>query len=146
MDKLTHTRRQAIVLDIARLAGEKYIFPEKGLEIARAIQSQLEQGSYDEILDPHEFADRLTTDLRQASNDPHWEVSYDSALTSTLYAEEEEQTEEGLAQLKESIFRSNFGIAKVEHLKLPGTSTRPSWWTNRFWRVMWANMETASFV
>jgi hypothetical protein len=36
MDKLTHTLRQAIVLDITRLAVEKSIFPEKGLETARA--------------------------------------------------------------------------------------------------------------
>jgi len=116
MDKLTHSLRRAIVLDVARLAREKYIFPEKGLETAQAIQSHLEQGHYDEISAPHEFADRLTTDLRQVSNDRHWEVSYDATLTSALYAKEEEQTEEGLAQLKESIYRSNFGIAKVEHL------------------------------
>jgi hypothetical protein len=117
MDKLTQTLRQAIVLDIARLAAEKYIFPEKGLETARAIQSQLEQGSYDEILDPFEFADRLTSDLRQASHDHHWAVAYDSTLTSALYSEAEEVTEESLAQLKEHIYRSNFGIEKVEHLK-----------------------------
>jgi hypothetical protein len=117
MDKLTQTLRQAIVLDIIRLASEKYIFPEKGLETARAIQLHLEHGRYDEILDPYEFADRLTSDLRQASNDQHWSVLYASTLTSTLYAEDEEQTEEGLTQLKEHIYRSNFGIEKVEHLK-----------------------------
>jgi len=116
MDKLSHSLRQAIVLDIVRLARDKYIFPEKGLETARAIQAHLDQGSYDEILDPYEFADRLTSDLHQASNDQHWAVAYDSTLTSTLYAEDEEQTEEGLAQLKEHIYRSNFGIEKIEHL------------------------------
>ena len=105
MDKLTHSLRKAIVLDIARLARDKYIFPEKGLETAQAIQSHLEQGHYDEISAPHEFADRLTSDLHQASNDQHWAVAYNSTLTSTLYAEDEEQTEEGLAQLKEHIYR-----------------------------------------
>ena len=65
MDKLTHTLRKAIVLDVARLARDKYIFPEKGLEIAGSLQTHLEQGNYDEILDPYEFADRLTSDLRQ---------------------------------------------------------------------------------
>jgi hypothetical protein len=116
MDKLTPTLRQEIVLDIARLAREKYIFPEKGLETARAIQAHQEQGHYDEILEPHEFADRLTSDLRQVSNDQHWAVAYNSILTSTLYAEDEEQTEAGLAQLKEHIYRTNFGIEKIEHL------------------------------
>jgi len=117
MDTLTHSLRKAIVLDIARLARDKYIFPEKGLETAQAIQSHLEQGHYDDISAPHEFADRLTSDLHQASNDLHWAVAFDSTLTSTLYAEDEEQTEEGLAQLKEHIYRSNFGIEKIEHLR-----------------------------
>ena len=117
MNDLTPITRRAVALDIIRLARDKYIFPEKGLETARAIESHLEQGHYEGILDPYEFADRLTSDLRQASKDQHWSVMYDSTLTSTLYAREEEQTEEGLAQLKESIYRANFGIEKVEHLK-----------------------------
>jgi retinol-binding protein 3 len=116
MSELTPTMRQVIVQDIAHLARDKYIFPEKGLETAQAIQSHLEQGHYDDILSPQEFADRLTSDLRQISGDQHWSVSYDSALTSALYAEPEEVNAEELAQLKEHLCRSNFGIRKIEHL------------------------------
>jgi hypothetical protein len=116
MDELTPLIRQAVILDIVRLARDKYIFPEKGLETAQSIQSRLEQGQYDGIFSPHEFADRLTADLRQVSNDQHWAVAYDSTLTSTLYAKEEEQTEAGLAQLKEHLYRANFGIEKIEHM------------------------------
>ena len=116
MTKLTSAIRQAIVQDIARLAREKYILPEKGLKTARTLESHLQQGHYDDILSPQEFADRLTSDLRQASADQHWSVSYDSTLTSALYGEAEEVSEEDLAQLKEHLYRMNFGIRKVEHL------------------------------
>lgn len=115
-NELTPTIRQAVVADVIRLAREKYIFPEKGLETAKFIQSQLEQGHYDDIFAPHEFADRLTSDLRQMSNDQHWSVSFDSTLTSALYGEEEDVSEEDLAQLKEHICQTNFGIEKIEHL------------------------------
>ncbi len=115
-EKLTHTFRQSTVLSIARLAREKYIFPEKGLETAQFIEAQLEAGCYDGICEPHELADRLTADLRRVSNDQHWSVSYDSTLTSALYMGEEEVSEEDMTRLKESVRRANFGIQKVEHL------------------------------
>lgn len=114
--ELTRIIRQAVGRDIARLAREKYIFPEKGLETAQFIEAQLEQGCYDEICAPHEFADRLTADLRRVSNDQHWLVSYDSTLTSALYRGEEGASEEDMTRLKESVCRENFGIQKVEHL------------------------------
>lgn len=116
MYELTPSLREAVIQDVIRLAQENYIFAEKGPEIAQAIRSQLEQGGYDEILSPHELADRLTSDLRHASNDPHWSVSYDSVLTGALYADEEEVSEEDRARLKEHLYRTNFGIEKIEHL------------------------------
>ena len=105
--KLTTTLRQAVVLDIARLARDKYIFPEKGLETAQFIEAQLETGRYNEICEPREFADRLTADLRRASADQHWSVLYDSTLTSALYMGEEEVSEDEMTQLKESVRRAN---------------------------------------
>ena len=116
MDELTPTLRTAIVNDIARLAQDKYISPEKGLATAQAIQSHLEQGAYDAIHSPYDFADRLTSDLRQASTDQHWFVQFNATLTSALYSSEEEVSEADMALLKESIYRQNFGIARVEHL------------------------------
>jgi hypothetical protein len=114
--ELNPTLRRAIVLELARLARESYIYPEIGAQTAQAILEHCAQGRYEDILDPDGFADRLTSDLRQASGDQHWSVSFDSALTSALYAEEEETTEENLAQLRQHIYRTNFGIEKVEHL------------------------------
>jgi hypothetical protein len=115
LSDLDSTLCQVVVQDIARLAREKYIFPEKGQATAQALLAHLEQGRYDGILSPYDFADRLTADLRQASADQHWSVQYDSTLTTALYGEEE-VSEADLAQLKQHICRQNFGIARVEHL------------------------------
>ena len=116
MLELTPILRQAIVQDIARIARDKYIFPEKGLATAQAIQSHLEHGDYDAILSPSVFADRLTSDLRRASSDQHWSVQFNATLTSALYSGEDEVSEMDIELLKESIYRQNFGIARVEHL------------------------------
>jgi len=115
MTELSPTLRTAVVQDVALLAKEKYIFPEKGQATAQTILAHLEKGHYDDILSPYDLADRLTSDLRRASADQHWSVQYDSALTTALYGEEE-VSEGELAQLKQHICRQNFGIAGVEHL------------------------------
>jgi len=114
MAELTPATRQAVIGEIIRLAREKYVIPETGLETARIIQQRLEAGHYDAILSPQELADRLTADLRGASGDQHWAVSYDSALIKALY--DEDESEADLAELKEHLRRANFGIEKVQHL------------------------------
>jgi hypothetical protein len=113
---LTPEIRQAVVLDVVRIAREKYVLPELGGQIAQAIQAKQEQGGYNHILEASQLVDTLTSDLRQASNDQHWQVSYDSKLTSAQYADEDAIDAEALDLLKEKLRKSNFGIAKVEHM------------------------------
>jgi hypothetical protein len=113
---ITSTIRQAVILDVIRIAREKYVLPEYGEATARFIQAKQEQGGYEDISNAVELADSLTSDLRHASNDQHWQVSFDSKLTSAQYAVEEDFDEEALELLKEKMRKSNFGIAKVNHL------------------------------
>ena len=86
-DRLTPKIRQAVVLDVIRIAQEKYVLPELGEKVARAIQAKQDQGGYDHIKNAVELADTLTSDLRQASKDQHWQISYDLKLTSAMKLE-----------------------------------------------------------
>ena len=117
LNLLTSPIRQAVVSDVVRIAQEKYVIPEIGEKIAEEIRTKQEQGGYDHIWEAAELADTLTSDLRQASNDQHWQVSFDSKLTSPLYTDNEDDVdEEALEMLKEKVRKSNFGIEKVEHM------------------------------
>jgi len=116
-ETLTPAIRQAVVLDIAKLAREKYVYPEVGEKLARSIQARLEQGSYDEFRDAGELALMLTEDLRALSNDRHWCVVYHPlrapAKADPEAEEEKAQRARWLAQAR----RRNFGFEKVERLR-----------------------------
>jgi hypothetical protein len=115
-ETLTPIIRRAVVLDIARLAREKYVYPDVGEKLARSLQARLDQGRYDDITDAGELALMLTEDLRTLSNDRHWSVVYrpqQAPASADLEADEEEtQRAQWLAQAR----HRNFGFEKVERL------------------------------
>ncbi len=116
MNKVSIKTRNALVKDIARLAREKYVLPEKGEQIAQALLAYLKQGRYEGIEGAHTLADKLTADLFEISQDKHWEVHFDSSFARAIYAEGE--SEEDIQALQQGILRANCGIRKVE--LLPG--------------------------
>ncbi len=113
---LTPAGRQAVVLDIAKLAQEKYVYPDVGETLAASIRAKLQEGGYDEIAQAGQLAMTLTEDLRALSNDRHWSVLYDpQQLPSSI----DPETEEDQAQLARWLLqarRRNFGFEKVELL------------------------------
>ena len=114
---LTPTSRQAVVLDITRLAQEKYVFPDVGEKLAGCIRAKLEQGSYDAITEAGELALTLTEDLRAISNDRHWSVVYGPRQAVENVDPETEDDETQLAQQLAQARRRNFGFARVERLR-----------------------------
>ena len=87
--------RSAVISEIAQLAREKYVFPEIGDTIASQIQQKLETGVYDDIPDEWALAIQLTQDLRQLSNDHHWNVAYDPRGAPEQVDPENEADQEG---------------------------------------------------
>jgi C-terminal processing protease CtpA/Prc len=92
------------------LMCEKYVFPEKAADAAKAIRARLDAGEYDG-LDEAALGERLTAQLFELCADKHLRVRIrDAALHDTA-------TEaEVLAVWRERLRVSNFGIAKVERL------------------------------
>ena len=109
--------RQAIVQDIVKLAREKYVLPDIAEEIANHIQTKLDGGDYDDISDATEFAIKLTSNLRESSNDRHWSVIYDPQHTVAQIDPEKEDDELQMARWLERSRRTNFGFERVERLK-----------------------------
>ncbi len=114
---LTPAIRQAVVLEITKLAQEKYVYPDVGEKLARSIQAKLEQGGYDRITEPGELALTLTEDLQAASNDRHWGIAYDPQRSPKNVDPETEDDKTQLAGWLAQARRRNFAFEKVERLK-----------------------------
>ncbi len=109
--------RTAVIQDIARLAREKYVYPEMGEKIASQLQAKLEGGDYDDVTKGSDLALRLTTDLRAISRDHHWCVAYDPRPAADEVGAESKGDEEPLVRYSEMARKNNYGFERVERLK-----------------------------
>jgi hypothetical protein len=115
-EKVTGEFCRAVARDVARLAAEKYVYPEMGREIAGEIQAKLEGGGYDEIGGASELAMALTDDLWAVSKDRHWNVIYDPQRAAEYVEPETEEDAAQRARWLAQARRRNFGFARVELL------------------------------
>lgn len=72
---LTVDQRVAAIADIVHQVGERYVFPDRIPTITAKLRIGLESGRYDTD-NPTLFADRVTEDLRTASQDRHMYLRY----------------------------------------------------------------------
>jgi len=98
LDSLFPEVRQAVLQDLVKLTREKYVYPDTGEEIANRIQAKFEQGGYDDITDANELAMKLTSDLREFSNDRHWSVIFDPQQRAVIIDPEKEDDKLQLAR------------------------------------------------
>ncbi|HYK45831.1 MAG TPA: S41 family peptidase, partial [Parafilimonas sp.] len=85
-------------------------------KMATFLETRLQNGSYDSIFDPADFADKLTADLRSIYFDHHLSVHYEPDLYANLNnttAKQADQAKEEFERAK----KANFGFVKVEVLK-----------------------------
>jgi hypothetical protein len=114
-EALTPVVRRAVVLDIANLAREKYVYPDIGEKLAESLRAKFESGGYDAMTDAGELALTLTEDLKAVSKDQHWNVAYDPHQAT---AHIDPETEEGeLARWLAQARSNNFGFVRVERLQ-----------------------------
>jgi hypothetical protein len=109
--------RAAVIQDIIRLTREKYVYPEAGEQIASQIQSNLEDGLYDDVTDEGELAFRLTSDLQSISKDGHWSVVFNPKGAAALVDPETEPDQDRMAHYLERARKTNYGFERVERLK-----------------------------
>ncbi len=72
---LDRPARRAVIESTARLIESRYVSPERGVRIARALRSQADRFT---DTDPVAFAGSLTGYLRKVSHDGHFSVAYRS--------------------------------------------------------------------
>lgn len=109
------TRKAVIDAAVANL-DRGYVFPDKAAHLHQLLKSHLASGDFDGITSAEQFADTLTTELREASHDPHLEVLYFAKAlpegAKDAGPSVEEQAQERIEQL-----RFNYGVSSVERLR-----------------------------
>lgn len=71
---LDASTRAAVVKAAARALREGYVYPEVGDKTAQALEDSLSAGRYDTIIQPLDFARRLTADMSDVAHDLHMKV------------------------------------------------------------------------
>ncbi len=100
--------RSCVIENIISKIQAGYVIPESGQAAIRNLRSAQISHRYDGFGTAKEFAEKLTVDLRSATNDKHIAVFFDP-----------ESTESAKLPGPQTISREhfNFGFAKVEHLR-----------------------------
>ncbi len=110
--------KAAVVESLAVAVRDRYVFPEKGAELAKILKQRLAKHEYDRITSSKEFADSLLSHMQAYTHDRHMRVHYryepfpardevepDSATHDAEYRR----------QLEEQRVR-NFGFERVQRL------------------------------
>jgi hypothetical protein len=107
--------RRTVVSKTIEIVREKYVFPEKGEEIADFIQEKLENGRYHDLSTVREFYPALRDDLREVSQDGHLGVFYwpDKAARLREKDLDNDDPEEWFQHYQ----GNNYGLAKAEYMR-----------------------------
>jgi len=111
--KLDTAGRQRVIDGVVKNLNEFYVYPDMAQKMADSVQANLKRGDYDAITDPDAFANRVTKDLRDISQDKHLGVNYSPVK---LPPDGEKPSPEQEAQFRKMMERSNCTFQKVEIL------------------------------
>lgn len=114
--------RKQIIENIILELQAKYVLPEKVKDIEIALRTKHQDGGYEKMETPSQFANALTQDLRTAGSDLHLFVAHDPTLEKALIAsppapsvklQELPPSAERLVEMRES----NYDFHKLELLR-----------------------------
>lgn len=114
---LTPPQRAAAIAEMLRRVKDRYVFPGRVAAIASRLEMGLASGRYD-TPNPTAFADRVTEDLRAASNDRHMYLRYAPAeYAATLASKGSGQDNAALDALRSrQARRANHGLEEMRIL------------------------------
>ena len=113
---LTQAVKSEVVDSLSRSLIRNYVYLDTAIKMSTYIKKCLREGSYDRILNPKEFAQALTMDLRRIYNDAHLSITFDPQMLRAL----RDTSKTKAAQRRQENFkesgRQNFGFKKMEIL------------------------------
>jgi len=113
--QLTSKEQKTVVDSVGNKLNANYVFPEIARKMATNINSKYKSGAYKSIVDPQEFASRLTEDLQAISNDKHIRVTFaPDRIAEQKQAVSEEDSIAFLNRYIKNLKRNNFGFKEVK--------------------------------
>ena len=116
LDRMT---RRLVIEELILQLRRRYVLPDEVGKLEAQLRAKLGAGAYDSATSAMRFARALTDELRAASDDLHFDVSYNPARERALKEAganwKAKLPEVPLsAQERESLRRSNYGFRKIE--------------------------------
>jgi hypothetical protein len=112
---LSSEERALILEEIAELVAKNYVFPDVAKGIRAELLDRLEDGRYDGLTDPAEFASELDADLLELSDDKHLGIGYDPNWAVEIRRQEDAGEEDVYLtdEMIEEERRRNFGFQSL---------------------------------
>jgi len=114
--RLINTAMKAEIIDsVCAALDEIYVFPDVAQKMGDRLRKGLQDKKYADINDPDEFAEIITGELREISNDKHLGARAMTPEMVERYSQDE-LTDEALKEELERMKYKNFNFVKVERL------------------------------
>lgn len=115
---ITAKEKAAVIESLAVAVRDRYVFPDKGAELAKILRQRYAKKEYDGITSSKEFADSLLAHMQAYTHDKHMRVHYrHDPFPAIDNRENGPDGPERARQLEENRVR-NFGFEQVR--RLPG--------------------------
>lgn len=113
---ITAKEKAAVLESLAVAVRDRYVFPDRGAELAKILRQRHAKKEYDRITSSKEFADSLLAHMQAYTHDGHMRVHY----RHQPFPKQDERSEgpdegERARQLEEMRVR-NYGFEKVQRL------------------------------
>ena len=122
--RISQKEKKNVITSLKDVITSNYVFPDKAIQINRALDSLHALGKYKKISAFLVFADTLTNDLVRISKDKHFKLQYRPDLAQPRVPEKEADSKEEPDTNEERIDlnfwyaqKANFGFEKVEVLE-----------------------------
>ena len=118
-DKIfTETQQREIITELCETIKNVYPFPEIAEQTISGIQTYYEEGKYSTYTDRSEFANHLSIDLEELSNDTHFGLSYNPEMAAEMKKQKDRAVqEESLTAYEADIEKwYNYGFKELKIL------------------------------
>ena len=109
-------QKAAVIESLAVAVRDRYVFPDKGAQLAKILKQRHAKKEYDKITSSKEFADSLLAHMQDFTHDKHMRVHYRSEpFPVRTENDSRDDAAERKRMLEDSRLR-NFGFEKVARL------------------------------
>ncbi len=116
--KLTELSKKTIIDSLSQKLEEFYIRPNAVADIKKKLNENFKKGTYKDISNSNDFANKLSTDLVDFSKDLHFRVVYDPEWTENQKNKSDKAVRQKIKALElAEAKKKNFGFQKVQILE-----------------------------